>query len=99
MLTSEMLLERPTAQEHHAGTEGELAASLAEQDGRPIWLVGEIRPELDTLLTSVDHVAVVQPISGLRRAGQLAHLAALHLACGTEDSLEALQPLYLRPPG
>jgi hypothetical protein len=44
------------------------------------------------------HVTPVDAISGWRRAGQLARLAALHLAQGTEDDLAALQPLYLQGP-
>jgi hypothetical protein len=40
----------------------------------------------------------VDDVSGLRRAGQLARLAALHLAEGREDDLAALQPLYLQGP-
>jgi len=84
---------------HHAGTTAELEAFLAQQTDQPIWLVGENRPDLVQQVETLQHVTVISPVSGLRRASQLAQLAGQHFAHGTEDSLESLQPIYLRPPG
>jgi tRNA threonylcarbamoyladenosine biosynthesis protein TsaB len=92
------LLRRPTAEEHRAGTAASLAAALTEQAPTPIWLVGEPAAELLDAVSPLAHVTPVDAISGWRRAGQLARLAALHLAQGTEDDLAALQPLYLQGP-
>jgi len=99
MLTPDRELDRPTAEEHHAGTTAELEAFLAQQTDQPIWLVGENRPDLVQQVETLQHVTVISPVSGLRRASQLAQLAGQHFAHGTEDSLESLQPIYLRPPG
>ena len=46
----------------------------------------------------MSHVTVVDATSALRRAGNLARLAALHLDAGPQDDLAALEPLYLRNP-
>jgi tRNA threonylcarbamoyladenosine biosynthesis protein TsaB len=89
------LLHRPGAEEHQAGRAGDFAAALARLD-RPIWLVGEGTPELAGAVAPLDHVHVVEPGGGLRRAGVLAWLAGCHLARGTTGEL--LQPLYLRTP-
>lgn len=99
------LLHRPTVADHHAGTVAELAAALVERNtegssehNSTIWLAGEIGPDLAAALAGLAHVRCVDPVTSLRRAGQLARLAALHLAAGQADTLETLQPLYLRNP-
>ncbi len=66
-----------------------------------MWLAGELGKDLADALgeaPSLGHVVCVDPVSGLRRAGQLARLASLHFAAGTCDAIETLQPLYLRNP-
>lgn len=94
------LLHRPTVEDHHAGIVAEFAGALAARPG-VVWLAGELGQDLlDALAAAPDlgHVVCVDPVSGLRRAGQLARLAALHFAAGTCDAIETLQPLYLRNP-
>ena len=94
------LLHRPTVEDHQAGTVAEFAAALAART-RVVWLAGELGQDLlDALAGTPDlgHVVRVDAVSGLRRAGQLARLGALHLAAGTCDAIETLQPLYLRNP-
>lgn len=91
------LLHRPTREEHQSGTVAEFAAHLAEHSGA-IRLVGEIGPDLHAAVTDMAHVLCVDPVTSLRRAGQLARLAALHLAAGQDESIDSLQPLYLRNP-
>jgi tRNA threonylcarbamoyladenosine biosynthesis protein TsaB len=96
----EDLLHRPGIEEHHAGAAAEFAAQLAECND-VVWLVGELGSDLPDLLASspnLAHVHCVDPVSSLRRAGQLARLAALHLDAGVCDAIETLQPLYLRNP-
>lgn len=111
------LLRRPSAAEHHAGTAAEFAAGLAALSPAPLWLAGEIDAALLSALRAPDfatpgalaHLRVLDAVSGLRRAGQLARLAALHLAasaagapdaCADDnlDDLARLQPLYLQEP-
>jgi tRNA threonylcarbamoyladenosine biosynthesis protein TsaB len=92
------LLVRPDAQAHCAGGAAEFGAALAEAAPQPIWLTGEVASDLADAVANVPHVTVIDPTSSLRRAGQLARLAALHFAAGPADSLETLQPLYLRNP-
>jgi tRNA A37 threonylcarbamoyladenosine modification protein TsaB len=91
------LLRRPDVQAHHGGTAAELAAEISAQE-HPIWLVGELGPELCDAVAGLSHVQRVDAVSGLRRAGQLARLASLHLAAGTHESVAMLQPIYLRNP-
>ena len=94
------LLQRPAADDHHAGTVEEFAAALAEHAGA-VWLAGELGSDLVNALAvapNLVHVERVDAVSSLRRAGQLARLAALHLDAGVCDSVETLQPLYLRNP-
>ncbi len=91
------MLRRPTATEHANGTLAELVASM-EQATSPIWLVGELTPALDEAVRDVAPVRTLDTVSGLRRAGSLARLAALHLAAGAEDGLD-VSPLYLSEPG
>jgi tRNA threonylcarbamoyladenosine biosynthesis protein TsaB len=91
-------LARPAAHAHHAGTTDELAAELTAHVSEPAWLCGEIAPDLTEAVGVLAHVTVLDNVSGLRRAGHLARLAAAHLAAGTHDALETLQPIYLRAP-
>jgi tRNA threonylcarbamoyladenosine biosynthesis protein TsaB len=93
-------LHRPGVEEHGAGSVAEFAAALAERQGA-VRLVGELGSDLRELLAvspNLQHVQPIDSVSGLRRAGQLARLAALHLDAGTCDTVESLQPLYLRAP-
>ena len=94
------LLHRPAVEDHHTGAVAEFTAALAACRGA-VWLVGEFGADLLAVLAAAPvlaHVRCIDPVSGLRRAGQLARLAAQHLDAGTFDSIEALQPLYLRNP-
>jgi tRNA threonylcarbamoyl adenosine modification protein YeaZ len=94
------ILHRPGVEEHHAGTVMEFSAHLVEYDGI-VWLVGEIGADLAAALSSAPalrHIHVVDSVSSSRRGGQLARLAALHLAGECADTVESLQPLYLRNP-
>jgi len=92
------LLARPTVHEHQAGSSAELGEALALAAPHSIWLTGEVATDLANIAGALPHVTVLDPVSSLRRAGQLARLAALHFAAGTADTLDALQPLYLRNP-
>lgn len=92
-------LYRPVAADNHAGTAQELAGWLGEQGARTTWwLAGEIGDELAAAVAPLAQSTVLDPTFAMRRAGALARLAARHLAAGHADSLEALQPLYLRQP-
>ncbi len=91
-------LWRPVAAEHGAGTALELAEILAQVSSQTIVCVGEIDAPLSDMLHPLSHVTVIDPVSGWRRAGHLARLAARHFADGTEDDLSLLEPLYLRAP-
>lgn len=95
---SDALLWRPTVADHHGGTLAELVDALQAQPASPIWLAGETDADVLAALQPLSHVVPIDPVSGWRRAGQLARLAALHLAAGTADDLTTLQPLYLRNP-
>lgn len=88
----------PGVADHHAGTAEEFAQALAATDDRPIWLVGELAPDLAAAAAPLDHVTCVDAVSAQRRAGVLAQLAARRLAAGQTDDLAALQPLYLQGP-
>ncbi len=90
-------LHRPEAADHHAGTVREFADALAARS-ESVWLAGEVGPDLLAAAGEMGHVHCADPITGLRRAGQLARLAALHLRAGHRDEIETLQPLYLRNP-
>lgn len=89
-------LTHPTAEEHQAGTAADFAAALAAQPEQPIWLVGEVAPDLVEAVAPLSHVTVVDGVSAMRRAGVLARLAAQQVAAGQVDGLSALQPLYLQ---
>ena len=91
------LLHRPTAQEHGVGKLDAFRDALAATDG-PLWLAGEMTPELAEAGTAIPGVVALDGVSGLRRAGMLAWLGARHLAAGHADSLDSLEPLYLREP-
>jgi tRNA threonylcarbamoyladenosine biosynthesis protein TsaB len=92
------LLHRPTAADHGAGTAEEFAQIIAQMAPQPVWLAGEIEPDLQNVMQALEHTTLIDAVSGLRRAGNLARLAALHLSQGAGDDLHALQPLYLRNP-
>ncbi len=92
------LLKRPGVADHEAGDVAEFAAVLAKRTHAPIWLAGELDASLYAATDELTHVTAVDPVSSMRRAGQLARIAAQHLAAGTTDTLAALQPLYLRNP-
>lgn len=96
--TAGQTLWRPAVADHHTGGAAEMASALAQQPTTLIVCVGEVDAALTTALQSLPHVTVIDPISGWRRAGSLARLAALHLAAGVGDQLRALEPLYLRAP-
>jgi tRNA threonylcarbamoyladenosine biosynthesis protein TsaB len=92
---------RPGREDHAAGDVTELATALAAEqvaDGGPVWLVGEMDQALGEAVAPIVHVTALDAVSGLRRAGNLAHLGARLLAAGTADDLAVLQPLYLRNP-
>ena len=91
-------LWRPAVADHHTGTVAELAAALAQTAPRPLVCVGEVDAALCEAVQPLSHVTVLDPVSGWRRTGQLARLAALQLAAGVADQLSALEPLYLRAP-
>lgn len=93
------LLWRPTAADHGAGTATEFAAAMAALSPLPLWLAGEPAPDLLAAFEEAPHVTVLDSATSLRRGGQLARVAARHLAAGHHDGLAALQPLYLRKPG
>lgn len=93
----EDLLHRPSAEDHFTGTVAEFTATLADC-ADVVWLAGEIGPDLAAALAGLDHVVNIDAATSLRRAGQLARLAALHLAAGHRDEPGTLQPLYLRNP-
>jgi tRNA threonylcarbamoyladenosine biosynthesis protein TsaB len=90
-------LWRPQAEDHQAGTALEFATAISAAS-RPLRLVGELGTDLRQAVRDLDQVVVTEEAAGLRRAGWLAALAAHHLAAGNDDTLEALQPLYLRSP-
>jgi tRNA threonylcarbamoyladenosine biosynthesis protein TsaB len=93
-------LYRPGVEDHHAGTVEDFVAALAAHEG-VVWLVGEVGADLaaaHAAAPALHHVHVVDRVSSQRRAGQLARLGALHLAGGCRDTIESLQPLYLRNP-
>lgn len=94
------LLHRPGVEDHHAGAVAELIAQLA-LCRETAWLAGEVGDDLAAAIAAaphLNHVHVVDGVSSRRRAGQLARLGALHLAAGCRDTIESLQPLYLRNP-
>ncbi len=90
-------LHRPGVDDHGAGRSADFVAALAAMTD-PVWLVGEVGHDLTQGLAGLAHVQTVDNSFGLRRAGQLARLAALHLAAGHQDDLASFQPLYLQAP-
>lgn len=91
-------LWRPAVADHHTGTVAELAAALGQTASHTLVCVGEIDAALAAAVQPLPHVTVLDAVSGWRRPGQLARVAALHLVNGVEDHLSALEPLYLRAP-
>jgi tRNA threonylcarbamoyladenosine biosynthesis protein TsaB len=96
--TFDETLYQPTAADHCAGSAADFAAALAAHAEQPIWLVGEVAPDLLEAVAPLRHVTVVDGISAMRRAGVLARLAAQQMAAGQVDDLKTLQPLYLQAP-
>lgn len=92
------LLHRPTAADHSGGTVDEFAQALGVLTPQTIWLAGELDASLEKALLPLSHICIIDAVSGARRAGQLARLAASHLSTGAQDDLQTLQPLYLRNP-
>lgn len=91
-------LHRPGADAHTTGAVSELAASLQSRTDAAIWLVGEVDMAIVEAAQSLPRITVIPPAYALRRAGVLAQLGAALLAAGQVDTLETLQPLYLREP-
>ncbi|MBE2236533.1 MAG: tRNA (adenosine(37)-N6)-threonylcarbamoyltransferase complex dimerization subunit type 1 TsaB [Caldilineaceae bacterium] len=91
-------LHRPDAEAHTTGTAAELAAFLGVSAAGSFWLAGEVDAELAAAVGACAHVTIIEPVHGLRRAGVLAHMAALLLEAGHAETLTSLQPLYLREP-
>jgi len=86
---------RPLADEHGFGKIETFYDTMAACN-EPLWLVGEMTPETRTRMANLSHVTALDGVSGLRRAGMLAWLAARHLAAGHADTLDTLEPIYLR---
>lgn len=95
---AEDLLFRPSAADHGAGDLQDLADALARHNADTLWLTGEVDAPLRTAIESNPRITPINPVTGLRRAGELARLAALYLAEGVEETVDALQPIYLRAP-
>ncbi|RME54049.1 MAG: tRNA (adenosine(37)-N6)-threonylcarbamoyltransferase complex dimerization subunit type 1 TsaB, partial [Caldilineae bacterium] len=74
-------LWRPTPADHHTGPGETLLQALAGAPGR-LWVAGEVPPDLAEAIAQHSHVHVVDAALGLRRAGNLARLAARFLAAG-----------------
>jgi tRNA threonylcarbamoyladenosine biosynthesis protein TsaB len=91
------LLQRPDAADHFVGKVDGIEADLANRS-HSIWLVGEINQAVAEMMARLPHVLLIDEVSGLRRASQLARLAARHCAARTVDTVDSLQPLYLREP-
>jgi tRNA threonylcarbamoyladenosine biosynthesis protein TsaB len=91
------LLRRPDVADHFAGKVDGLEADLLSRS-HPIWLVGEITQSVAEMAARLPHVLLVDEVSGLRRASQLARLAAFYCAAGNVDTVDSLQPLYLQDP-
>lgn len=91
------LLYRPGAADHCAGSAAEFAAALDDHRADSLWLAGEVDGTLRAAVASNTRVRVLDDVSGLRRAGQLARIAARLLAEDVDDG-ETLQPIYLRTP-
>ena len=72
---------------------------LAVEPAERTIFVGELEPAWRARLAGLGPLArVAGPDQAIRRAGGLAVLAAERLAAGRADPVDALAPLYLRPP-
>ncbi len=91
------LTYRPDVSAHRIGNVERLEAELAALN-RPVWLVGETTQAIQQMAVRLDHLLLIDATSGLRRASALARLAALHEQAGHVESVDSLQPLYLREP-
>lgn len=87
----------PTAGDHRAGKLDALVRALQDAPG-PVWLVGELSDSVRKATANLPLVQCVHPVTGLRRGGELARLAAVHLAAESPALARPLEPLYLRPP-
>lgn len=96
--SAESTFSRPNVDAHSAGTSEEFVAALQSLQPSLVWVIGELTTELHTAMTPLEFVTVVDTVSSLRRAGNLARLAAQYFAANIQDDLETLQPLYLRSP-
>ncbi len=89
------LLQRPALADYGVGKADRLEAELVAHD-HPIWLVGEITQAVSQFARRKSNLYLVDSVSGLRRAGQVARLAALYLDAGYVETVDTLQPLYLQ---
>jgi tRNA threonylcarbamoyladenosine biosynthesis protein TsaB len=89
---------RPDAAAHATGAATDVVTALHNCPHASIWLAGEIDAALAAAVRELPQVTVISPVHALRRAGDLAQLGAALLAAGQVDTLETLQPLYLREP-
>jgi len=96
--SAEDLLFRPDATDHSSGTATELAQTLEEHAAVTLWLVGEVDVPLCEAVQGNPRVTPMDGVTGQRRAGELARLAALYFAAGVEESVDSIQPIYLRAP-
>jgi tRNA threonylcarbamoyladenosine biosynthesis protein TsaB len=82
--------------------EGTRLAALDEvlvAPAEPTLFVGELEPAWRERVAALGAGArLADPGQSLRRPGALALRAAERLAAGRADSIEALEPIYLRPP-
>lgn len=96
--SAEDLLFRPDVADHDSGMASDLAAALEDHAAETLWLVGEVDAPLLVAVRPNLRVTPMDAVTGLRRAGELARLAMLYFDEGIEESVEELQPLYLRAP-
>ncbi|MBV7329342.1 tRNA (adenosine(37)-N6)-threonylcarbamoyltransferase complex dimerization subunit type 1 TsaB [Chloroflexi bacterium TSY] len=96
--SAESTFARPDAATHSVGTNEEFVTMLQSLQPSFVWAIGELTTELHGAIIDLEHVTIVDAVSGLRRAGNLARLAARYFAANIQDNLEDLQPLYLRSP-
>ncbi len=104
---SSPLLWQPGVADHESGTVDDFLRSLRDHSTPvqsdatavgEIVLIGEKTPELDEAMAEIPNVHLLDEVSSMRRAGQLARLAAMHIEAGNVSSISALSPLYLRSP-
>lgn len=96
--SAEELLFRPSAADHGSGVAAELAQVLEDHAAATLWLVGEVDAPLREAVVLNPRVTPMDAVTGQRRAGELARIAAFYLAEGIEESVDTIQPIYLRAP-